>query len=605
MGRLALALAITVGATARAGEPRATLLLADDASGKLPPRVGALQRTALQWTREAGRTTAQATSSDGAVRVTLTLEAPDGVAGEQLTVEAAWLKQTWVHELALELELDGERVTVVGRDLRPQPLRSGYLERFDPKWITLFRGGQAAETITVDDTVDAVQVHAAGKTVALRLDLDSADARPFLHDARCTSNWRAPNAHLGSPLRLRVPDEKLTVRVHRYPGAALALAKAHFPDGRRAALSITDHADQTTARTLEALVHGFLSHHLAITKALFSHGTDRPQLEDPKVVKLADELAAAGSEVVPHSATPKADPRLVTQAALDRFERWHTRTWIDHQPETNCEAFGDQGYHVGGKFGIADLLAAHQYQYVWAEDDAPPDDLNLLHPRHLEHRAPTVWPIGRLDLGGPDGLWMFRTVWSFLEASRFYRLYGADRLDELERQRGIHVAHTYLETYHPKRTKFGLKNLIVPADPKGVPGGPGEVKLDPRFDALLAALDERQARGTLWVPTLGALADRLRAVADLSVTLLPDGGARLHAPRALDGASFVVDADVAVEIDGQPPKGIRSEGTQTVFWVDLPAGDTVVRLRRPDAPMPFLPSAPSPTSRGPLTTPPM
>lgn len=589
----ALVLMMALGAHAWAGEPRVTVLLAEDASGKLPPRVGAIERVPLAWKKDGGRATAQLIARDGAVRVTLTLDTPDGGAGERLVVEAAWSKKAWVHDLAVELELDGERASVVGRDLRPVAVRTAVLERFDPKWIAIARGAEPLQTVGIDDTIDAVQVRATGRSVVLRLELDSADARPFIHDARCTSNWHAPNRHMGTPLRLRVPDEKVVARLRLYPGGALPLAKAHFPDGRRAALSWTDHADQTTARTLEALVKGFRSHHLAITKALFSHGTDRPQLEDPKVVRLADELSNTGSEVVPHSATPKPDPRLVTQAALDRFERWHTRTWIDHQPETNCEAFGDQGYHVGGKFGIADLLAAHQYQYVWAEDDAPPDDLNLLLPRRLDKRAPTVWPIGRLDLGGPDGLWMFRTVWSFLEAGRFYKLYGKDRLDKLEEERGLHVAHTYLETYHPKRTRFGLKNLLIPADPKVAPGGPGPVKLDPRFDALLGALEERQERATLWVPTLGGLADRLRAVAGLSVTLQPDGSAIVHAPHELRGATFVVDADASVEINGRAPRGIRTEGRQTVFWTDLPAGDSVVTLRRPDGPVPFLPP-PSP-----------
>jgi hypothetical protein len=598
----ALVLSLTAGASVWA-EPRATVILAEDASGKLPPHVGPLERTPMTWKKEGARSTAQVISKDGAVKVSLTLDTPEGEAGQRLVVESVWTKKAWVHELSVELELDGERASVMGRDLRPQPAHLAYLERFDPKWITVTHKS-GAETVTIDDTIDAVQVLANGKTVTLRLDLDSADARPFLHDARCTANWKMPNQHLPTPVRLRVPDEKIIARLRFYDGQAVPLSKAHFPDGRRAAIAWTDHADQTTARTLEVLAKGFLSHHLMITKALFSHGTDRPQLEDPKVVKLADDLAAAGSEVVPHSATPKPDPRLVTQAALDKFERWHTRTWIDHQPETNCEAFGDQGYHVGGKFGIADLLAAHQYQYVWAEDDASPDELNLLLPTHIERRAPTVWPIGRLDLGGPDGLWMFRTVWSFLEASRFYRLYGPDRLNKLEDERGLHIAHTYLETYHPKKTKFGLKNLIIPAEPKGVPGGPGAVKLDPRFDALLAALELRQERGTLWVPTLGGLADRLRSVAEVTFTLLPDGTATLHSPRELPGATFVVDADTGVEINGHPPKGIRAEGKQTVFWEDLPAGDTTLKLIRPDATVPFLPQA-TPAPPEALGTPPI
>ncbi len=101
----------------------------------------------------------------------------------------------------------------------------------------------------------------------------------------------------------------------------MPLVKSAWPDGRRAALVFTDHADQTTLRTLTALAHGFAAHHLAFTKALFAKGSDRPQLDDPRMMELADEMAKSGSEIVPHSATPKPDDRIVTGEALDRFAR--------------------------------------------------------------------------------------------------------------------------------------------------------------------------------------------------------------------------------------------------------------------------------------------
>ena len=211
----------------------------------------------------------------------------------------------------------------------------------------------------------------------MRIELEATEARPFMHDAACTNEWRAPNQHLPVPARLRVVEEPVHARVQWIPDGPPMLAKAHFPEGRRAALAITDHADQSSARTLAALARGrsdqksatmgLLAHHLSITKSLFAHGSDRPQLEDPTVVALADELHAAGSEIVPHSATPKRDDRPVTLAALETFSRWKARTWIDHQPETNCEAFGDLGFHTNGRFAIADLLAAHGYEYVWAK----------------------------------------------------------------------------------------------------------------------------------------------------------------------------------------------------------------------------------------------
>jgi hypothetical protein len=536
---------------------------------------GVTSRTPFVWKDRV----ATVRTPDGALEVALKRERVVGEAGETLAMDAVWRKKAWVRGLAVELALPGAEARVIGRDLEPATVKLAYLGRFDPKWISV--GGT---TVIVDDTVDGVVVRAAGKHVELRVELDAVDARPFTHDARCTKNWHEPNKHLPLPVRLRVPDERLTARVQLVEGATLPLAKTGFPDGRRAAVAITDHADQSTLRTLGALAEGLLKYHLSITKALFAHGADRPQLEDPKVMKLADALSAAGSEIVPHSATPKRDERSVTSAALDLFERWKTRTWIDHQPETNCEAFGDQGFRTGGRFGIADLLAARQYQYVWAQADAPPNELNLSMPKRLDRRAPTVWPIGRLDLGGPDSLWMFRSVWVYLEAKRFYALYTPERLDQLERERGLHIAHTYLETYHPKRTKFGLKNLLVPADAKkGLPGGPGDVKLDPRFDALLQRLGARQDRGTLWVAPLGTLADRLRAAAEVTYTLRDDGSVLLRAPKPLPGATFVVRrAGVKVTLGGKPPRGLRADRDATTFWDDLPAGDTVLALAAAD-----------------------
>jgi hypothetical protein len=354
------------------------------------------------------------------------------------------------------------------------------------------------------------------------------------------------------------------------------LVKSPWPDGRRAALVFTDHADQTTLRTLQVLAHGFSEHHLVFTKALFAKGSDRPQLDDPRMVELADAMAKNGSEIVPHSATPRPDDRAVTSQALERFARWTARTWIDHQPETNCEAFGDLGYQSGGKFGIADLLAAHKYEYVWAEVDAPAGDLNLLSPAHLDQRAPTLWPLGRVSLGGPSTLWMFRTMWAFLSAPRFYAMYRPAAIDKLEKERGLHVAHTYLDTYHRRGTRFGMRNVLVPADKTGVPGGPGEIKLDPRMEALLEDLEERQARGTLWVPTLVQLADRMRQIAAVTITVRQEGSFVVHALEAVKGATFVLQKPAQVLVDGKSVD-VKDDS----FVVDLPEGDTTVELQAP------------------------
>lgn len=532
--------------------------------------------------------TAALTTPDGALDVVLRLERTD-VGTVAIVIDGSWRRPTWVHLAAVDLTLPAEGVTLFGRDLVPIAAPAvAILERFDPKSLAVRRaaGGYG---LVIDDGIDAVIVRAGGGRVQLRLELESTEARPFVHDAACRDQWRAPNTHVQVPARLRTVDERVHARLQLIPEAAPMVAKAKFPDGRRAALVITDHADQSTARTLAALAHGrsdqsslsggLIGHHVAITKSLFAHGTDRPQLEDPTVVTLADELHAAGSEIVPHSATPKRDERPVTMAALDTFARWQARTWIDHQPETNCEAFGDQGFRSTGRFAIADLLAAHGYEYVWAEVDLEPGPLNLLRADHLAQRAPTLWPIGRLDAGGPAMLWMFRSQWSFISATHFYNMYASAALDRLERERGIHIAHTYLETYHPSRTRFGLKNLVVPADPREKAGGGGPVKLAPEFERLLASLEARQERGSLWVPTLAALGDRLRAVTDVKMTVGADHRILVQTAAAVTGATFVVARpDAPVRVNGELPKGLRSEHGETTFWADLPVGDSVITV---------------------------
>jgi hypothetical protein len=172
---------------------------------------------------------------------------------------------------------------------------------------------------------------------------------------------------------------------------------------------------------------------------------------------------------------------------------------------------------------------------------------------------------------------MFRTAWAFLEAKSFYAMYGPDRIDQLERERGLHIAHTYLDTYHKKGTAFGMRNVLVPADKGGVPGGPGAVKLDPRMDALLATLEAHQARGALWVPTLAQLADRMRLVG--AITLTPkENSIVVHADKPVPGATFVVPRAVKVTVGDHAPRGVSEARDETTFWDDLPAGDTTIAL---------------------------
>ena len=304
-------------------------------------------------------------------------------------------------------------------------------------------------------------------------------------------------------------------------------------------------------------------------------GGGRPQLDDPEVADLAALLYKLGWEMSPHSATPQRDERDRTEEALQFFDRYRARTWIDHQPYTNCEALINRGWR-SGPFGIVDLLVKHGYGYAWSGIDVPPSStLNLLLPKRVDHYNPVLWPAGRLWPGMPASLWLFSTMMTYIDSAKFFALYKKTTLDKLERERGLHIAHTYLEAFHPPGSLFARRNLMVPGKK------PGEIVTHPKLEQFFALINERVKRGTLWAPTMERLGDYSRAMARVTVRLQSDGSALLRADQELTGATFVIpEPKLQVLINGQPAKGTSGSKTETVFWTDLPEGRAVkVELR--------------------------
>jgi hypothetical protein len=272
---------------------------------------------------------------------------------------------------------------------------------------------------------------------------------------------------------------------------------------------------------------------------------------------------------VPHSATPLRDETDRTEAALDLFRRYGARTWIDHQPYTNCEALVNQGYQ-SGPYSIAAPLHKYGYAYAWSGIDATAGPLNLLSPIAAGRYSPVLWSAGRLSSGMEDDLWLFRTMMMYVDAQRFFQLYGAQPLDRLERERGLHIAHTYLEAFHPPSSPLVKRNLMLPGKHTG------EVIIHPRLQKVFADLAARVERGTLWVPTLGQLADHTRAMLGVQVRLNADGSAAVLAAQNIPSATFVLPRpNLQILANGQPVRGIRSTSHDTTFWLPLPAGKPV------------------------------
>ncbi|HVO30605.1 MAG TPA: hypothetical protein VMV18_07710, partial [bacterium] len=239
----------------------------------------------------------------------------------------------------------------------------------------------------------------SGTFVDTELILDDPAAHPFSTYDECLEKLPAdendPNAVVNwTELEKRTPRDHLTLA----PGAALhgratillrdehgaePLILERWPGGYKAALVFTDHADRTDPAALRAVLYGttdeksddygkkgFFGHGLALTKTFFAHGSRTGCLQnDANARTLADEIVAHGSEVGSHSITQAPDTRDAVKKGLPVFDPWHSVTWIDHEPYTNCEAVSNQGWQKAAPYGIRDVLAEAGYRWVWAATD--------------------------------------------------------------------------------------------------------------------------------------------------------------------------------------------------------------------------------------------
>ncbi len=530
------------------------------------------------------------TAQDAAVKLSISLGA--GVRTQDLDVSAEVLRAMPVRQIAVRLRFAATGFTLLGRDYRPTSAPKVVLDRFDPKWIGLRDHARPVASLLLDDDLDSARVSIEQGQVLVELELFSSSARPFGHLPRCGHVWRDIHGRVALLDRFLHAGDKLSASGQLLRGETRPLALSPWPAGRAAAFVITDHADQSSGETLHALlagasdadlehpIGGLLGHGIPITKALFlrggaRHGGARPQLEDASFVALAERMRAAGNELVPHSATPLPDQRATTEQALVWFAARGAHTWIDHQPQTNCEGFCQAGWHA--RTGIADLLAAHDFRDVWDLSEWAGPELDERDPRHLERAAATVWPLGRLEADGPESLWMFRSTWAFIPTGQFFARYAPAKLDRLEHDRGIHIAHTYLETLHPKRTFFGQRNLML-RSPNG------RVTLDPRFEALLADLHRRSERGSLWVAPLGPVADRLRALRQVRLRVSEAGQLSVTRPNGLTELTIHVGATASFA----PPRALGgqgvSEGTSRAWLEACTSGKPcTTELRMTDA----------------------
>ncbi len=537
------------------------------------------------------------TRSDGALEGTARLAeveasvrlAPIDGGARAISVSLRWLVPASLERAALVLGWAGAP-RAVGRDLAFGPL-TGALRpgRGTPILVAAGPAVLAGGPGFVGARAEPVP---GGVRVALLL--DDADERPFSTYETCRE--RLPDA-TEQPVRWadlevrravrgvpRAAGDEDLARATLYPVATAALIRPavveRWAAGARAAVVITDHADRTDPDALRAVLWGssdpraeggigagLLGRGLRITRTFFVHAR-RGALDDPEIRLLAEALTGAGSEVALHSVTPERDDRDAVSAGLAAVARWRPRTWVDHQPYTNCEAVSARGAGTDAPFGIRDLLVNGGVDWIWAAGDvegrAGTRVVNLLGGDPAEAH-PAIFPLPQ-----DPRLWVFRSSMFHAAPAELGAALSDAELERLERERGLFVAHTYLgPSARTTQSADQLARLVV-LDAKG------SLAIHPALDAALARLAARVRAGRIASLTWAEAGDRLRALADVEVTYRPDGSAEVHnrgaeAVEALTVALPAAGLDVALE--GAALGGREDDGGLARLWFDLGPGE--------------------------------
>ena len=422
----------------------------------------------------------------------------------------------------------------------------------------------------------------ASDALEVVLEADHHKNHPFRPFRECVDAYdpeASPERMSRSPAPRKAGD-RLSVRARLWPSEGPGLLPLRYARGYRAALVFTDHADQSRLAHLQALMYGssaegasggFVGHGLGMTKSVFERSRRRGplQLSEPAYRAAVSTLVQQhGIEIGPHSVGDGPDKREQTAASLPEFKSiGGAPVWIDHQPMTNCEALCNEGASPGSRYYLVDQLKAHNFRYAWAGTDikAPPDGLNMFEPGRLQARVPVLYSHSAVDPDLERPILLFSAVWQYHVLDRFLREFSDERIDRMEAERGLHIAHTYLDAMNNGPGHRGKSLMEAVGD---------EVRLKAPVATWLAGLGRRQHAGTLWVAGIVAVADHLTGMQSVKI----DGQgreARVRATEEVQDASFLIPgAAVTPSVNGRAlrPAQFRQEDDGTVLWLELKPG---------------------------------
>lgn len=515
-----------------------------------------------------------------------------GDASVRIEWEIRYRQDCRVLEEAAELwSSRGTAGEVLDRAYRVVPVLGAQItDGLTPRWLTLHAPvGEGRATILDGQGVQTLTTSLERGRVRILIEAEQRLNHPFRVQSTCRRRTRSQRPTLildAAPTRTG-QVRRLSLRLHL--GGTEPLVPGRYPRGFGAALVLTDHADQSSASTFEALAFGetgavasgrlgrqhpgLVNRGLAYSKTVFATqaGSYAPQLDDSAYLALLEQAQARGVEVGLHSISGRPDLAQAAPDALTRFRsRLKGRTWIDHQPDTNCEAVSNRGWDPSSAHYMLDPLRRFGFRYLWAVLDLSlgAGRLNLFAPEHPAQRRPVLFENPALEATDTPFVF-FTSARLFLPRKRLLGRLGPRALARLVAERGLHIGHVYIDL-HCRRGRLCDRTLLHP-----LPGG--RFRLLPEADRIFKRLAGLMDSGDLWTVGLEAVGDHLLAAMACEVRAEPDGDARVACPRgALSGLTWVLPrgAGRTLLMDGAPASHTRRRGQALDLWMDIEAGQT-------------------------------
>lgn len=360
----------------------------------------------------------------------------------------------------------------------------------------------------------------------------------------------------------------------------VTLIKTRQPYGYDATIIFTNHPDQETVDTINAVMYGtadtsdpeygkrgLAAHAIGLTKGVFVSGQNGADLQNEEYRDLIDKLYNDGVEIVGHSITPTTDSRSTVDSGLLLLTTTYGSCgWIDHGPSPgvgNWEDLSSQGTFKNDPNYSLDLFDEYGIIYNWVADDfesSPSSGLNLLTPSSTGQNTSFFYYNRNVDYDVTDAkqIYNWRALGSFFETDLYYTQTNIDRLIN---ERGVNITHEYLGYSYDINHSYYLNGSTY--------------EIFPAFETELAYMEKMKDAGKLWTPTLRTAADYWLKLKYITIT--PDFNGSYfvtnNGASSIQGLTLLYENDIeSALVDGNPAKEIQGS---KIILPDLSAGQTI------------------------------